>query len=77
MLVHMSALVAEVTLQDVGLFVGDENDEQLFQWLIYVTNVFRLDGGVLLASAGQLWEGSDKALDSGARHLPELTRDEG
>ena len=68
---------ASVTLQDVGLLVGDEDDKKLLQWLVNISNMIGLDSGVLLSRAGQLGERSNQPLDSSASHLPELTRDEG
>lgn len=63
-------------MQDVGLLVGDEDDKELLQWLVYISNMIRLDGGVLLSRAGQLGERGNQTLDSGASHLTELARDE-
>lgn len=66
-----------VTLQDVGLLVGDEDDKKLLQWLVNISNMIGLDSSVLLSRAGQLGERGNQTLDSSASHLPELTRDEG
>lgn len=66
-----------VTLQDVGLLVGDEDDKKLLQWLVNISNMIGLDSSVLLSRAGQLGERGNQPLDSSASHLPELTRDEG
>lgn len=65
-----------VTLQDVGLLVGDEDDKELLQWLVYISNMIGLDGSVLLSRAGQLGERGNQTFDSGASHLTKLTRDE-
>ena len=64
-------------MENVGLLVGDEDDEKLLQRLVYVAHMVSLDRGVLLSAASQLGEGCNQAFDSGAGHLSELTRDEG
>ena len=63
-------------MQDVGLLVGNKDNEQLFQRLVNITDMVGLDSGVLLTAAGQLWEGGDQTLNPGPRHLPKLARDE-
>lgn len=68
--------VEKFTLQDVGLLVGDKDNEQLFQGLVNIADMIGLDSGVLLAAAGELWERGDQAFNSGPRHLSKLTRDE-
>ena len=44
------------TLQDVGLLVRDEDDEELLERLVDIADMVCLDGGVLLSCAGQLGE---------------------
>jgi hypothetical protein len=50
---------ANVTLEDVGLLVGDKDNEKLLERLVYITNMVRLDGRVLLSAASQLGERSN------------------
>lgn len=61
------------TLKNVGLFVGDEDNEQILQRLIDVSYMLRFNGGVLLSTTGQLGERGDQTLDPCPCHLTELT----
>ncbi len=44
-------------LQDVGLPVGNENHVKFVERLIDIANVVLLNGSVLRARIGELWEG--------------------
>ena len=59
-------------LKDVGGFVGDEEDVEIFEGLVDVADVCGLDGGVLGIGGDQLGERGEEGLDPGLCHVTEL-----
>jgi hypothetical protein len=63
-------------LENVGLAVGDENNVQLIQWLVYESHVILLNGGVLGLRIGELGERGEKGFNARPRNLTELARED-
>jgi hypothetical protein len=58
------------------LTVGDENNVQLIQWLVYESHVVLLNGGVLGLRIGELGEGGEKGFNSRPRNITKLARED-
>lgn len=56
--------------------VGDEDNVQLIQWLVYESYVVLLNGGVLGLRIGKLGEGGEKSFNARPRDLTELARED-
>lgn len=65
--------------EDVAGFGGDQNHVELLKRLVHITHRLRVNVSVLKRwpASDQLRKRQQQALDSGASHLDELTRDEG
>lgn len=61
---------------DVRLLVGDDEDVQQFNRLVYIPHVLCLDERVLAAGPDQLRERRQQALDPQLGHRDELPRNE-
>jgi hypothetical protein len=63
-------------LENVRLAVGDENNVQLIQWLVYESHVVLLNGGVLGLRIGKLGERSKESFNARPGNLAELARED-
>jgi hypothetical protein len=66
----------ETHLEDVGLLVGEEDEEVRVQWLINVSHSVRLDISVF-RGRNQLGEGGEETFDAGTGHVHVLPRQDG
>lgn len=74
---HLGEQVQTVdVLEDVGLAVGDEDDVQFVQWLVYEADVVLFDGGVLGSRVRKLGERGQQCLNSRPGNLSELARED-
>ena len=64
-------------LEDVGCFVGDEEDVEIFERLVDITDFGGFNRGVLAVGGDEFWERCEEGFDSGSRHRVELTRENG
>ena len=64
-------------LEDVRRFVGDEEDVEIFERLVDITDLGGFDGGVLAVGGDEFRERGEEGFDSGSRHRVELTREDG
>ncbi|KIN99967.1 hypothetical protein M404DRAFT_776141 [Pisolithus tinctorius Marx 270] len=63
-------------LKDVGRFVRDEENVEIFEWLVNVADLGGFDGGVLGVGRDELGEGRKKRFDTGPCHGVELPRED-
>ena len=64
-------------LEDVRRFVGDEEDVEIFERLVDITDFGGFDGGVLAVGGDEFRERGEEGFDPGSRHRVELTRKDG
>lgn len=70
---HLGKQVETVDiLKDVRLTVGDQDDVQFVQWLVYEAHIVLLDGGVLGARVRELRERRQQGFDARPSNLTEL-----
>ena len=46
-------------MEDVGAFVGDQEDIELLEWLVNESDIRGLNRGMLRVGRDELWEGSE------------------
>ena len=68
---------SDVYLEDVGLSVRDQYQEEFVEGLVHVANIVLLASCVLRVAIGELGEGSKKSFDARALHFAELAREHG
>jgi len=64
-------------LEDVGLFVGNEDHVELVQWLVDKANIVLFDRGMLGTTVGELGKGEKEGLESRTAHLVERPGQDG
>ena len=62
-------------LEDVGSFISDEQDVEVFEGLVDIADLGSFDGGMLRVCGDELWEGGEEGFDVGARHGMKLARE--
>lgn len=58
-------------LEDIGLFIGDENHVELIQGLVHEANIVLFDRGVLGAAVSELGKGEQQGLEPRSSHFVE------
>lgn len=64
-------------LEDIAALVGDKEHIELFERLVYETDVICLHGGMLRVDGDELWERSEETVDARSGDGPELAGEEG
>ena len=64
-------------LEDIGRLVGDEEDVEIFERLVDITDFGSFYGGMLAVGGNEFRERCEEGFDSGPRHRVELTRKHG
>jgi len=64
-------------LKDIRCLIGYQENIEIFQRLIDVSDFGGLDGGVLGVCRDEFWERCEQGFDPGPRHIAELARNDG
>lgn len=63
--------------ENIRCFVGDEEDVEIFERLVDITDFSGFDGGMLAVGRDEFRERGEEGFDSGSRHRVELTGEDG
>lgn len=70
--------LSDVTyLEDIAPLVGDKEHIELFERLVYETDIVCLHGSMLRVDGNELWERSEETVDARSGDGPELAGQEG